>query len=42
MIAAFFYPKEALVAAGALLLVSVVIYEGVIFWKRHHVPHTRI
>ena len=42
MMAAFFYPMEALVAAGALLLVTFVIYEGVVFWRRHHVPHPRL
>lgn len=42
IMAAFFYPIEALVAAGALLLLSFVIYEGVVVWKRHHVPHPRI
>ena len=42
MMAAFFYPVEALVAAGGLLLVTFLIYEGCVFWKRHHVPHPRI
>ena len=42
MMAAFFYPVEALVAAGALLLLSFLIYEGVVVWKRHHVPHPRV
>ena len=42
IMAAFFYPIEALVAAGALLLLSFLIYEGVVVWKRHHVPHPRI
>jgi hypothetical protein len=42
IMAAFFYPMEALVAAGALLLLSFLIYEGVVVWKRHHVPHPRI
>jgi hypothetical protein len=37
--AAFFYPMQALLSAGALLLVTFVIYEGVVLWKRHHVPH---
>ena len=39
MMAAFFYPVEALVAAGALLLVTFLAYEGVVIWKRRHVPH---
>ena len=42
IMAAFFYPMEALVAAGGLLLVTFVIYEGMVMWKRHHVPHPRI
>jgi hypothetical protein len=39
VMAAFFYPMQALLSAGALLLVTFVIYEGVVLWKRHHVPH---
>ena len=42
VMAAFFYPVQALLSAGALLLVTFVIYEGVVLWKRHHVPHPRI
>jgi hypothetical protein len=42
IMAAFFYPIEALIAAGALLLVTFLIYEGVVYWKRHRVPHPRI
>jgi hypothetical protein len=42
IMAAFFYPVEALIAAGALLLVTFLIYEGCVFWKRHHVPHPRL
>jgi hypothetical protein len=42
IMAAFFYPLEALMAAVALLFVSFLIYEGVVVWKRHHVPHPRI
>ena len=42
MMAAFFYPVEALVVAGGLLLVTFLIYEGCVFWKRHHVPHPRL
>ena len=39
IMAAFFYPVEALVAAGALLLTTFLVYEGVVVWKRHHLPH---
>lgn len=42
IMAAFFYPVEALITAGALLLVTFLIYEGVVYWKRHQVPHPRI
>lgn len=42
MMAAFFYPVEALLAAGGLLLVTFLIYEGCVLWKRHHVPHPRV
>ena len=41
IMAAFFYPVEALLAAGALLAVTLVIYEGCVLWKRHHVVHHR-
>jgi hypothetical protein len=39
IMAAFFYPVEALVAAGAMLLTTFLIYEGVVVWRRHHLPH---
>jgi hypothetical protein len=39
IMAAFFYPMQALLTAGALLLTTLAIYEGVVVWKRHHVPH---
>ena len=42
IMAAFFYPLEALMAAGGLLFVSFLIYEGMVVWKRHHVPQARI
>ena len=42
IMAAFFYPVEALIAAGVLLLVTFLIYEGCVFWKRHHLTHPRI
>ena len=41
IMAAFFYPVEALIAAGALLVVTFVVYEGCVLWKRHHVVHHR-
>ena len=39
MMAAFFYPVGALITAGALLVVTFLVYEGVVVWKRHHLPH---
>jgi len=37
IMAAFFYPVAALITAGALLLVTFLIYEGMVYWRRHHV-----
>jgi hypothetical protein len=42
IMAAFFYPLEALMAAGALLLVTFVAYEGCVVWKRWHVAHPKV
>ena len=39
MMAAFFYPWEALIAAGAVLLVSAVAYEGYVLWRKRHPFH---
>jgi hypothetical protein len=36
IMAAFFYPVEALMAAAALLLVSFAVYESCVIWKRRH------
>ena len=36
IMAAFFYPVEALLTAGAMLLATFLIYEGVVVWRRHH------
>jgi len=40
VMAAFFYPIEALIAAAVFLLVSFAIYESCVIWKRRH-PHPR-
>jgi hypothetical protein len=40
VMAAFFYPVEALIAAAVFLLVSFAIYESCVIWKRRH-PHPR-
>ena len=39
IMAAFFYPLEAALTAGALLVVSFVLYEGCVFYKRWHLTH---
>ena len=39
MMFAFFYPVQALIALGACLLATLVLYEGVVIWRRrarHH------
>ena len=36
VMAAFFYPLEALASAAALLVVSFAAYEGYILWKKRH------
>ena len=36
VMAAFFYPVQALLAAAALLLVSFAVYESCVIWKRRH------
>ena len=36
IMAAFFYPVEAAIAAGALLLISFAVYESCVIWKRRH------
>jgi hypothetical protein len=41
IMAAFFYPVEALIAAAAVLLLSFAVYESCVIWKRRHPPRTR-
>jgi hypothetical protein len=36
IMAAFFYPLEALLAAVAFLLVSFAVYESYVIWKKRH------
>ena len=36
IMAAFFYPLEALIGVGAVLLLSVAAYEGYVLWRRRH------
>ena len=42
VMAAFFYPIEVAIAVGALLLATVVAYEGYVFWRRRHLPRVRM
>jgi hypothetical protein len=43
IMAAFFYPVEALIAAGAVILLSLAAYEGYVLWrKRHHRADVRM
>ena len=41
IMAAFFYPVEALIAAAVMLLLSFAVYESCVIWKRRHPPETR-
>ena len=36
IMAAFFYPLEALMAVGAVVALSLVCYEGYVLWRRRH------
>lgn len=36
IMAAFFYPREAMLAAGAVVLLSLVAYEGYVLWNKRH------
>jgi hypothetical protein len=36
IMAAFFYPVEALMTFGAFLLVSAALYEGYVLWRKRH------
>jgi hypothetical protein len=36
IMAAFFYPVEALIAIGAVLLLSLAVYEGYVLWRKRH------
>ena len=38
VMAAFFYPLEALLGAAALVVVSFAVYESCVIWRRRH-PH---
>ena len=40
IMAAFFYPVEAAITAGALLLLSFAVYESCVIWKRRHPTRT--
>jgi hypothetical protein len=36
VMAAFFYPLEALLAAAVLLIVTFAVYESCVIWRRRH------
>ncbi len=36
IMAAFFYPLEALIAVGVVLLISLLAYEGYVVWHKRH------
>ena len=36
IMAAFFYPVQALIGAAAVLLVSFAVYESCVIWKKRH------
>ena len=36
IMAAFFYPIEALTAVGAVVVLSLVAYEGYVLWRKRH------
>lgn len=41
VMAAFFYPLEALLGAAALLIVTFAVYESCVIWKKRH-PHPQM
>ena len=36
MMAMFFYPIQALIGLGVVLLASLALFEGVVLWRRRH------
>jgi len=36
IMAAFFYPVEALLAVGAVAVLSLASYEGYVLWRKRH------
>ena len=36
MMAMFFYPIQALIGLGVVLVATVVLYEGFVIWRRRH------
>jgi len=40
IMAAFFYPIQVLIGVGALLVVTLIAYECVALWRKHHPHHT--
>jgi hypothetical protein len=46
IMAAFFYPIPVLIGVGAVLVLTIAAYEGMVLWRKHHphghVPHARV
>ena len=40
IMAAFFYPLQVLALIGALVVVTLMAYEGMVLWRKRH-PHLR-
>lgn len=38
IMAAFFYPIQVLIGVGAVLVLTIAAYEGVVIWRKRH-PH---
>jgi hypothetical protein len=36
MMALFFYPIPTLITAGAVIVASLVVWEGIVLWRRRH------
>ena len=39
ILAAFFYPIQVLIGVGAVLVLTIVVYECVALWRKHHPRH---
>ena len=41
IMAAFFYPIQVLIGVGAVLVLTIAAYEGVVIWRKRH-PHAHV